>query len=113
MLKRLVENISTNNLKSTHSLTSNPMLENDKYLRQLSKHALKLFERKKDIEKFTKLAISEPNDEYDEQQLEKLLKQGLIPASLIVEDVEDVEDLAENEEFWDDIDFDDDIEIIE
>ena len=111
MLKRLVENISTNNLKSTHSLTSNPYLENEKLLRQLSKHALKLFERQKDIEKFTRLA-SEPNTEYDEQKLEMLLKEGLIPASLIVDD-EDEEELVNNEKFWDDIDFDDNIEIVE
>lgn len=66
MLKKLVNKIS-NNISKSPSSASSPFEEikkttQKKLLKQLSEHALNLYQKKTDIKNFTKLVLSDPED---------------------------------------------------
>jgi len=63
------------------------------FLKNLSKHALKLYERKTDINNFTKLVLSDPENTSHNELVDKLFEESLF-------------DLSENERFLKDLGLD-------
>ena len=90
------------NIKNEHSSTNgvtNPIEENV-FLTSMSKHALKLYEKQCDIKKFTKIALSDPEDNFHNEIVEELLKEG------VFDPLEDsvIKELSENKDLWNDLD---------
>ena len=88
MLKKIIKNIKTNNLKPKKQFVSNPYP--GEFLQQMSKQVVKLYERQKDIEKFTKIALEQNNTPIEEELINNLLDK-------------DIENLTENENFLRDL----------
>ena len=63
------------------------------FLRGMSKYALNLYERNKDIKTFTKLAMSDPEDKSHEKMVADLVKDGKI---LDTTDTDKIFDLSSN-----------------
>ena len=70
------------------------------FLRGMSKYALNLYERNKDIKTFTKLAMSDPEDKSHEKMVADLVKDGKI---LDTTDTDKIFDLSSNEKLYDDL----------
>ena len=71
------------------------------FLRGMSKYALNLYERNKDIKNFTKLALSDPEDKSHDGLVKSLLNSGKIVDAL---DSNNIMELSENEKLLDDLD---------
>lgn len=87
MFKNLVKQLRERKTEMSCFPMTSPLEEKTRkiFLKGLSEHALKLYEKKSDIKKFTKLALSNPeNDDYKEL-IEKLF------------------DLSDNEKFMRDL----------
>ena len=74
---------------------SNPYVDKT----EISSNAMELFQRDLDINKFTKLAISDPEDKSYIAQVQKLFEDGVIDA--YEDDV--LSDLVNNSKLWEDI----------
>ena len=70
------------------------------FLRGMSKNALNLFERNSDIKKFTKLALSDPEDKSHENLMYSLVRNGKI---IDVSDSNKISALSRNEKLLDDL----------
>lgn len=105
MFKRLAKQLKQE--KSEHSYfpmssPANTLKEQTKnsFLRSLSKHALNLYERKTDINNFTRLALSNPENTSHEKIVEELFeKEGVIDPLC----EESLFNLSENERFLKDL----------
>ena len=86
-------NIRSNLQKSGYN--TNPYVDKT----EISANAMKLFQRDLDINKFTKLAISDPEDKSYIAQVQKLFEDGVIDA--YEDDV--LSDLVNNSKLWEDI----------
>lgn len=66
MFKKLVKKLREQEKERSCSYMSSPFcMGEDDRLKNLSEHALTLYEKKSDVKKFTKLAMSDPdNDDY-------------------------------------------------
>ena len=100
MLKKILNNIKKHNLKPKNYM-SNDVQYRANFLAGLSMQAIELYEHKKDVERFTKLAMSETNSCEEVAKINDLLSQGLIPESL---HPVDVDQLSSNKKLWDDLD---------
>ena len=74
---------------------SNPYVDKT----EISSNAMELFQRDLDINKFTKLATSDPEDKSYISQVEQLFKDGVI--DVYEDDV--LEELVNNSKLWEDI----------
>lgn len=101
MFKKLAQRIKSEFPGFGCSLSSNPLkkVASDS-LSSLSKHALSLYERKCDVNKFAKLVLSDPeNHSHESQVAEMFSKQG-------IEDPfseEKLFELSENKRFLEDL----------
>ena len=66
---------------------------------EISSNAMKLFQRDLDINKFTKLAMSDPEDKSYIADVNKLFEEGII--DVFEDDV--LSDIAGNEKLWEDL----------
>lgn len=105
MFKKLAQKISEMNDGNTCIPMTSPM-ESSKdqarktFLKSMSKHALNLYERQTDINNFTKLAISNPENTSHNNLVEKLFSDKSIIDCL---SEESLFELSENRRFLDDI----------
>lgn len=69
------------------------------FLNSMSKHALKLYEKKCEIKHFTKLALSDPENNSHNERVEQLLKDG------VFDPLEDkvIEELSKNKKLLEDL----------
>ena len=81
MLKKLVQQLKAQNVRN--SLAISPIDEakertkND-FLKKISQHVLNLYERQSDINKFTKLALSDPDNTSHNDIVSELFGTGVI-----------------------------------
>ena len=75
--------------------TKNPYVDKT----EISSHAMALFQRDLDINKFTKLAISDPEDKSYLSYMKELFENGVV--DVYEDDV--LSELADNEKLWEDI----------
>lgn len=109
MFKKLAKQLKSQNDETAHYLMSSPISsakieDKNSYLKKLSKHALDLYERKTDINNFSKLVLSEPENKSHEKIVDKLFSEHNIidpfEENILLE-------LSENEKFLDDLGLDD------
>lgn len=75
MLKKLAQQLKAQNVENKCSLASSPIQKSENpFLKNLSKHALDLYERKTDVKNFTKLALSNPENLSHNQIMDKLFR---------------------------------------
>lgn len=104
MFKKLAKQLKAENDANSCFPMSSPMeamQEQAKktFLKSLSKHALNLYERKTDINNFTQLALSNPENKSHDAIVDKLFKKGVVdPFS---DDA--IFDLSDNERFLRDL----------
>jgi hypothetical protein len=102
MFKKLAMQLKQNRSEYMDSRVTSPISSIEKetknsFLNGLSKHALNLYEKKSDIKKFTKLAISDWDNQSQNDIISKIFPNG----SPI--DDESLFEVSENERFLDDI----------
>lgn len=83
MFKKLAKQLKAENDASSCFPMSSPMetlQEHAKksFLKSLSKHALNLYERQTDINNFTKLALSDPENDSHNKIMDELFGKGII-----------------------------------
>lgn len=105
MFKKLAKQLKSQNDETAHYLVSSPIecanIEDKNFdLKKLSKHALDLYERKTDINNFSKLVLSEPENKSHEKIVDKLFSEHKI-----IDPFEEniLFELSENEKFLDDL----------
>ena len=100
MLKKIAQQFK---LKGKHfqsyNNATNPT-EDMNVLKILSKRVINLYERSSDINKFTKLALSDSEDKSHEQIVENILKEENLPNDLFDNNLDE---LIENQKFIDDL----------
>lgn len=105
MFKRLAKQLKTERVENSYFPMSSPvnsLKEQTKssFLRSLSKHALNLYERKTDINNFTRLALSDPENTSHNLIVDELFgKEGMVDP--FAEDA--IFSLSENERFMKDL----------
>ena len=78
MIKNLVQKLkSMNGVLEQHNVTSPILKSENKFLTIMSERALNLYERKSDIKKFTRLAMSNPEDSSHENIIDELFAKGI------------------------------------
>ena len=82
MLKKLVQRLKSQTLGLDYTPITSPLKEakersKNEFIRKLSQHVLRLYERQADINKFTKLAISDPENNSHEELVAKLFDNGV------------------------------------
>ncbi len=80
MLKKLAEQLKTEFIETSTAPVVSPIeslkeQSSKNFLKKLSKHALNLYERKTDINNFTKLALSNPKNDSHNKIMDKLFAQ--------------------------------------
>ena len=105
MFKKLAKQLKSESLKSSAVPMSLPVEKfKDKarciFLKSMSKHALDLYERKTDINNFTKLVLSDPENVSHNELVKDLLADGEV-VDLLSE--ESFFELSENKRFLDDL----------
>lgn len=80
MFKKLAKQLKSEFIETSTDPVVSPIESlkkeaNNNFLRKLSKHALNLYERKTDINNFTKLALSNPEDDSHNKIMDKLFAQ--------------------------------------
>lgn len=102
MFKKLAKQLKDEHYEKPYSHMISPLEKNFKnsFLKNLSKHALDLYERKTDINNFTKLVLSDPENQSHNKMVDELFdKKGIInPLS-----DEALFELSENRKFLDDL----------
>ncbi|MBR1461075.1 hypothetical protein IJ596_05535 [bacterium] len=106
-LKSIVKKIRTMNSQNTYFGATSPIEDlHDKqrkiFLRGMSKYALDLYVRKKDIKSFTKIAMSNPEDNSQEDIVDSLIKSGKV-SDIISGSA--VDRLSSNKKLLDDLGF--------
>jgi len=105
MLKKLAQKISKMNSENACFPMSSPVESSKEqvkksFLKSMSKHALNLYERQTDINNFTKLALSNPENTSHNELVEKLFSDKSIVDCM---SEEALFELSENKRFLDDI----------
>lgn len=109
MFKKLAKQLKSQNDETAHYLMSSPIDhvnvdDKNSYLKQLSKHAIDLYERRTDIKNFSKLVLSDPDNNSHDKIVDKLFSEHNIidpfEENILLE-------LSENEKFLDDLGLDD------
>lgn len=81
MIKNLVEKLRAMNGECKSEFMTSPFVSDNatsiKTLKGMSKSALNLYVKKNDIKKFTKLALSNPEDDSHEDIIENLFRTGI------------------------------------
>lgn len=90
-----IVNLSQIRSKYHKSENSNPYVDKT----EISANAMELFQRDLDINKFTKLAMSDPDDKSFISRVQELLNDGVV--DVYEDDV--ISDLVNNEKLWDDL----------
>ena len=98
---KLAKKLNIKTGKHSAQSVGNPIESNveSKFLNSMSKHALKLYEKKCDIKNFTKLALSDPENTSHNERVEKLLQEGVFDP--LEESV--IEELSKNKKLLDDL----------
>ena len=97
MFKKLAQQLKAQNVENKYSPASSPIQNSENpFLKNLSKHALNLYERKTDVKNFTKLALSDPeNSSHNQIILSCILPVYFTESKLF--------DLSDNEHFLRDL----------
>ncbi len=100
MFKKLAEKLKNTNLAKSFSTTTSPFDKDAESLKNLSRHALGLYERQSDINNFKKLVLSDPENQSHNEIVDNLFKkQGISnPFS-----DEALFELSENKRFLEDL----------
>ncbi len=104
IFKKLAQKLSAEREKRT-SLAMNPIevdFENRKslFLNKMTKTAVEMYEHKADVKKFTKLVLSDPENDSHNKLVDALFSHGLVSLS---EDEEKLEELSNNQRFLKDL----------
>lgn len=104
LFKQLSEKLSTKGKKVSNQGMIKPIdvnfdISKNEFLDNLTKHAVKLYEKKCDIKNFSKLVLSNPETTSHNQLVEELFQKGVIDP---LED-EKLEKLADNSRFLRDL----------
>ncbi|MBQ8458690.1 hypothetical protein IJ541_01155 [bacterium] len=102
MFKKLAQQLKAKNTEKSYFPMTSP-LESDlknSFLKSLSKHALNLYERKTDIKNFTKLVLSDPENNSHNEIVKELIKNNKIADPL---SDETLFELSENSKFMKDL----------
>lgn len=107
MFKRLAEQLNLKKVENSSFPMSSPAQEFKEYakktfLKSMSKHALNLYERKTDINNFTKLVLSDPENTSHNKLVEELLASEDFVNPY---DESALFELSENERFLEDLGF--------
>lgn len=102
MFKKLAKQLREDKVVNSDNRVSSPIEQSKNqakinFLKNLSKHALNMYERKTDINNFTRLALSDPENTSHNQIVDELFD-GKNPLSDEV-----LFDLSENKRFLDDL----------
>lgn len=105
MFKKLAQKLKAENSTNSCFPMSSPINSDSKaskktFLNTWSKHALDLYERKTDIKNFTKLAISDMENDSHNQIVDKLFSSGKVIDPF---DEKNLFDLSDNERFLKDL----------
>lgn len=87
------------NAAMTDSLSYESREKHNEFLKGLSKHALKLYEKQCDIKHFTKLALSDPENTDHNEIVAELFRKGIKDPL----EQEKLSNLADNEKFLKDL----------
>ena len=101
MFKKLAQQLKAQNLENKYSSVSSPIQNSENpFLKNLSKHALNLYEQKTDVKNFSKLALSDPENSSHNQIMDKLFRYGDV-----IDPFEESKlfDLSDNEHFLRDL----------
>ncbi len=101
MFKKLAQQLKAQNAENKCSLASSPIQKTENpFLKNLSKHALNLYERKTDVKNFTKLVLSNPENLSHNQIMDNLFRCGDV-----IDPFEESKlfDLSDNEHFLRDL----------
>lgn len=103
MFKKLANRLSADREKQS-SVAMNPIevdFENRKsvFLSKMTQNAINLYERQADIKKFTKLALSDPENKSHNKIVDALFSHGIVN----VEDEEKLKELSDNTRFLKDL----------
>ena len=104
LFKQLSEKLSTKGKKVSNQGMIKPIdvnfdIAKNEFLDNLTKHAVKLYEKKCDIKNFSKLVLSNPENTSHNELVEELFQKGVIDP---LED-EKLEKLADNSRFLRDL----------
>ncbi|CCY24628.1 unknown [Brachyspira sp. CAG:484] len=104
LFKQLSEKLSTKGKKVSNQGMIKPIdvnfdISKNEFLDNLTKHAVKLYEKKCDIKNFSKLVLSNPENTSHNELVEELFQKGVIDP---LED-EKLEKLADNSRFLRDL----------
>ncbi|MBS5802410.1 MAG: hypothetical protein KIC80_05275 [Brachyspira sp.] len=104
LFKQLSEKLSTKGKKVSNQGMIKPIdvnfdISKNEFLDNLTKHAVKLYEKKCDIKNFSKLVLSNPENTSHNELVEELFQKGVIDP---LED-EKLEKLADNSSFLRDL----------
>lgn len=104
LFKQLSEKLSTKGKKVSNQGMIKPIdvnfdISKNEFLDNLTKHAVKLYEKKCDIKNFSKLVLSNPENTSHNELVEELFQKGVIDP---LED-EKLEKLADNSRFLKDL----------
>ncbi len=105
MFKRLVKQLKSEYMTKSFSPIDSPIKDDVKspFLTKMSKHALNLYERKSDINNFTKLVLSDPENQSHNQIVDQLFA-GTNTANPFSDEA--LLELSENTRFLEDLGLD-------
>lgn len=89
--------LRANAQKSAYGINANPYVDKT----EISANAIELFQRDCDINKFNKIALSNPEDFSHLDRMNELFSQGVV--DVFEDDV--LSSLVSNSKLWDDLDF--------
>ena len=100
VFKKLAQKLASDRQKYSGMVT-NPIDDFDKhaFLNKLTNNAVEMYERKSDIKKFTKLALSDPENTSHNNIVKSLFENGVIDP----EDDEKLLELSDNKRFLRDL----------
>jgi len=102
MFKKLAKRLKSEYMEHSFVPSTSPLKDDLKnpFLKSQSKHALSLYERENDINNFTKLVLSNPENESHNQLVKNLFDSGDIKD---VMSEESLFELSENKRFLEDL----------
>lgn len=105
MFKKLAQQLKAQATDNVPSMATSPIKNTDKsLLKNLSCHALNLYERKTDIKNFTKLALSNPENKSHNKIMDELFTNKSVVDAF---DDEKLFELSENKRFLEDLGYQD------
>ncbi len=104
MFKKLAQHLSADRERQQSSLAINPIdvdfdHRKNVFLNKMSKNAVEAYERQADIKKFTKLALSDPENTSHNKIVDALFSHGIVN----IEDNEKLKKLSDNTRFLKDL----------